>query len=181
MVILAIDPGTLCGWALRLDDGSVHSGTWNLKPSRFEGGGMRWLRLRGFLDELVRISLVTPALIAFEEVRHHTGVDAAHVYGGIIATVQTWAESRSVPYTGVPVGTIKKTATGKGNAKKDAMVAAARARWPEQQIADDNQADALWILETARQQHGAPEATNDDVPAPATSPQPEAPAQQLDF
>jgi Holliday junction resolvasome RuvABC endonuclease subunit len=152
MKILAIDPGTHCGWALRLDDGSIFSGVWDLKPSRFEGGGMRWLRLRGFLDRFTGRQM--PGLVAFEEVRHHAGVDAAHIYGGIIATLQAWCESSGVPYTSIPVATIKKAATGKGNAKKDAMITAARERWPQQGIADDNQADALWILEVAHRQHG---------------------------
>jgi len=50
----------------------------------------------------------------------------------------------------VPVGTIKRHATGKGNADKAAMMAAARARGFSP--ADDNEADAiailLWALET---------------------------------
>ena len=53
-------------------------------------------------------------------------------------------------WIGVPVGTIKRHATGKGNADKAAMVAAVRARGFSP--ADDNEADAiailLWALET---------------------------------
>jgi len=44
------------------------------------------------------------------------------------------------------IGTIKKFATGKGNADKDLMLAAAAANYQDQNIADDNQADALHIL-----------------------------------
>ena len=51
---------------------------------------------------------------------------------------------------GVPVGTIKRHCGGKGNARKQAMIAAARARGFAP--ADDNEADAiailLWALET---------------------------------
>ncbi len=86
----------------------------------------------------------------FEEVRRHVGTDAAHVYGGLLATLTSWAETAGVAYQGVPVGTIKRHATGKGNANKDAMMAAARARGFSP--ADDNEADAiailLWALET---------------------------------
>jgi Holliday junction resolvasome RuvABC endonuclease subunit len=50
----------------------------------------------------------------------------------------------------VPVGTIKRFATGKGNADKSEVIAALRARGFEP--ADDNEADAiailLWALET---------------------------------
>jgi len=67
-----------------------------------------------------------------------------------MATLTAWAELRGVPYAGVPVGTIKRHAAGKGNANKQAMIAAARARGFAP--ADDNEADAiailLWAIET---------------------------------
>ena len=53
----------------------------------------------------------------------------------------------------MPVGTIKKHATGRGNARKDAMLAAARARGHSP--ADDNEADALALLYWAIARHGA--------------------------
>ena len=150
-IVLAIDPGTACGYAVRQGDRVLASGVWNLRPNRYEGGGMRWLRLRSFLSGACPPSLpqAKPTLVAYEEVRRHMGTDAAHCYAGVVATIQAWCEDFAIPYTGVPVGTVKKTATGKGNADKTAMVAAAAARWPEQQIEDDNQADALWIAEVA--------------------------------
>lgn len=46
-----------------------------------------------------------------------------------------------MPYQGVPVGTIKRFASGKGNAGKDAVIAAMRARGFAP--SDDNEADAL--------------------------------------
>jgi Holliday junction resolvasome RuvABC endonuclease subunit len=63
--------------------------------------------------------------------------------------VSSWCEERKIPYEGIPVATIKKHATGKGNAKKDAMMEAARARWPSVALEDDNHADALWIGDLA--------------------------------
>ncbi len=140
--ILAIDPGTKCGWCLWRESGCV-SGVWNLKEGRFEGGGMRYLRLTHFLDEAHEAADVD--MVAFEEVRNHMGIDAAHIYGGIIATITSWCEFNKIPYQGIPVATIKAFATGKGNAKKDAMIAAAAEKWPEAGIKDDNEADARWI------------------------------------
>ena len=49
MSVIGIDPGTKCGWCVRHDGGSMDSGTWNLKGGRFEGGGMRFLRMRQLL------------------------------------------------------------------------------------------------------------------------------------
>ena len=54
------------------------------------------------------------------------GVDAAHAYGGFMAHLTAWCEHHNIPYAGVPVGTIKKHATGKGNASKDLMIGAAK-------------------------------------------------------
>jgi Holliday junction resolvasome RuvABC endonuclease subunit len=49
----------------------------------------------------------------------------------------------------VPVGTIKKHATGKGNAEQRlAMIEAMAAAWPYQ-VTDDNVADALALLHWA--------------------------------
>ena len=147
--ILALDLGTTTGWALRGHDGLITSGTASFKPGRFDGGGMRYLRLTNWLTELDRLSGPI-ATIWFEEVRRHAGTDAAHVFGGLLASLTSWGELRGIPYQGVPVGTIKKYATGHGNAPKQAMIDAARARGFSP--ADDNEADAiailLWAIET---------------------------------
>jgi crossover junction endodeoxyribonuclease RuvC len=148
VIILAIDPGTRCGWCVRHDERRIDAGTWELAPRRYEGAGMRYLRLRAVLREL--LDGVKPEAVAFEQVRRHMGVEAAHVYGGIVAVVMEECESRKIPYHGIAVQDVKKTATGKGNAKKDAMIAAANERWGLTLGAkDENEADARWIAETA--------------------------------
>lgn len=143
---LALDLGTTTGWALRTADRQTVSGTQLFKPGRFEGGGMRYLRFRGWLAEVLGSAGVIGA-VYFEEVRRHAGVDAAHAYGGFLATLTAWCEYHQIPYSGVPVGAIKKHATGKGNANKAAMVAAMKARGHDP--ADDNEADALALLHLA--------------------------------
>lgn len=147
MRILAIDPGTNCGYAWT-DNGIIHvaqAGTWNLKPQRHEGGGMRYVRLEHYIRQ------ISPGMIYYEEVRRHKGTDAAQIYGGIVAVIQTFCESgtdRKIPYAGIPVGTIKKWATTKGNAGKPAMIEAAADRFGYTGT-DDNTADALWLLDYA--------------------------------
>ncbi len=149
-VLLALDLGTNTGWALRGADGLITSGTASFRPGRYDGGGMRYLRFTNWLTELDRLSGPVDA-IWFEEVRRHAGTDASHVYGGLMATLTAWAELRGMPYQGVPVGTIKRFATGKGNANKAAMMEAVRARGFSP--SDDNEADAIailfWAIETA--------------------------------
>jgi hypothetical protein len=110
---------------------------------------MRPLRFTSWLTGIGRLS-GSVAAIWFEEVRRHAGTDASHIYGGLMATLTAWAELRGVLYEGVPVGTIRRHASGKGNADRAAMVAAVRARGFRP--ADDNEADAiailLWAIET---------------------------------
>ena len=105
--LLALDLGTTTGWALRAHDGLITSGTVSFRPSRYDGGGMRYLRFTNWLTELDQLSGPIAA-IWYEEVRRHAGTDAAHVYGGLMATLTAWAELRGVPYQGVPVGTMEE-------------------------------------------------------------------------
>ena len=147
--LLALDLGTTTGWAIRGFDGLITRGTVSFKPSRYDGGGMRYLRFTNWLTEIYRLSGPIEA-IYYEEVRRHVATDAAHVFGGLLAVLTSWGELRGVPYQGVPVGTIKKYATGHGGAPKQAMIDAARARWFSP--TDDNEAYAiailLWAIET---------------------------------
>ena len=140
---LALDLGTTTGWALRARDGQIAHGFVSFKPQRFEGGGMRYLRFKRWLSE-VQGAAGEIHSVYFEEVRRHSGVDAAHVYGGLMATLTTWCEHHNVPYQGIPVGTIKKHATGKGNAGKAEVIVAMRAKGHP--VTDDNEADALALL-----------------------------------
>ena len=107
---------------------------------------MRMVKFRNNLNQV--LAAYPPILIAYEEVMHHNGTDAAHVYGAITGQLMEIGESHKpfpIPYLGIPVGTVKKRATGKGNANKDCMIRAARGFWPRVVIVDDNHADALCI------------------------------------
>ena len=143
MTILALDLGTQTGWALASRDGCITSGSHSFKPQRFEGGGMRFLRFKRWLTDIKQCNDGIDQVV-FEEVRRHVGVDAAHAYGGFMGQLTAWCEHHQIPYQGIPVGTIKKHATGKGNASKDEMVAAVRDRGHSP--ADDNEADAIALL-----------------------------------
>ena len=148
--ILALDLGSTTGWAIRNSRCRILHGTAEFRPTRFEGGGMRYLRFGRWLEQTLEVTGGIDA-VYFEEVRRHIGTDAAHTYGGFLAALTSWCEAKGIAYQGVPVGTIKRFAAGKGNADKQAMIAAVRERGFEP--ADDNEADAiailLWALETA--------------------------------
>ncbi|WP_255607004.1 crossover junction endodeoxyribonuclease RuvC [Brucella intermedia] len=150
--ILALDLGTTTGFAVGGVDHMI-SGTWNLKPGRYDGGGMRYVKFRQKLNEIH--SAYGLELVYFEEVRRHKGVDAAHVYGGFLASLTAWCEENNVPYEGLPVGEIKKTWTGSGNASKDAMINECIRRGFSPK--DDNEADAIAMYHLALIRNGCSE------------------------
>ena len=55
MSIVAIDPGTSCGYAAKLKSGALVSGSWNLRGGRFEGGGMRTFQAPGHDSRLGQV------------------------------------------------------------------------------------------------------------------------------
>jgi Holliday junction resolvasome RuvABC endonuclease subunit len=152
MKILAIDPATNCGFA--------HScgicGTWDLSIRRDESAGMRLIRLRSKLNE-IRDGAGIETVI-FEAARHA----APKMQGALViqamlqGVIVLWCEENKIEYKGLSPSEIKKHATGKGNANKEAMIAAAKAKWPAKVIGDDNTADALWILDMAQKTWDAP-------------------------
>lgn len=142
MTIIALDLGTRTGWAT-VAGGVVASGVQSFAPGKHDGGGMRFLRFCRWLAEVdAAVGGITQ--VHYEAVARHTGTDAAHVYGGLLAHLTAWCEEHGVPYQGHAVGTIKRAATGKGNASKGDMILAAEARG--YRPADDNEADALALL-----------------------------------
>lgn len=149
MTVLCLDLGTKTGWALRSSDALITSGMAEFRHDRYQGGGMRFLRFKHWLDRMLTTVSQIDA-IYFEEVRHHLGVDAAHAYGGFLAHLSAWCEQHDIAYEGVPVGTIKRHVTGKGNAGKAKVIQAVRqfGHYPT----DDNEADALallhWVIDT---------------------------------
>ena len=144
--MLALDLGTNTGWALRRKNGQIYSGVQNFKPDRFSGGGMMMLKFRNWLETLHQTSGHIEVIV-FEEVRRHAGTTAAHVYGGFLGQMSAWAEENKIPYQGVPVGTIKRHATGKGHASKEEIVRAIVDHGFSPM--DHNEADAIALIRYA--------------------------------
>jgi Holliday junction resolvasome RuvABC endonuclease subunit len=153
---IGLDFGNDCGYGvLRFDGSRVVSGAWKLKGGRFDGGGMPVVRLLRLLGEL--LDAYPGAQVAFEEVASHGkgGAIAAQKYGGFAHSVMAFLEARGVPYAGCPVGTLKKTATGRGNAGKADIIRAANERWglaipADEKDGHDDEADALWCADCLR-------------------------------
>lgn len=147
MNILALDPATLCGWAHSCGS----SGTWDLTTRRDESKGMKFIRLRSKLNEIK--SSVGVDLLVFEAARHAAQhmQNALVVQAEIQGVIKLWCEESAVEYRGYSPSEIKKHATGKGNSPKPLMLATARSHF-KRAIGDDNEADALWLLDLAMSQ-----------------------------
>ena len=150
-LFIGLDLGAVhFGYAvLRADGTRESSGVWNLPTAR---SGQRWFALRAHLEALVsHWRLLGTMDVAYENVRRHEGVLAAHAYGGALAIVQLVLSSFQVlALVPLEVAEVKRAATGKGNADKEWVQRAARAHWGEAAAATEDEADALWIAEVAR-------------------------------
>jgi len=135
---LYLDLGTKMGYALN-DDGRIETGTVNFYNKPGDGKGARYLRFENWLK-----TMSATREVKYEIVLSHKGVYAAHCYGAFEGILQAWCERGERAYEGVPVGTIKLRATGKGNASKEMMIEAARAAGYNP--VDDNEADAIAIM-----------------------------------
>ena len=168
MRILAIDPGTHCGWAT-WDGQHVESGVQVFDLKRGESPGMRFLRFRRWLHQVVwsldRDFIIidpstyqAPDLLFVYEQAHHRGGAATEILVGMTTRIQEFAAEIGAEHASVHSGTLKKFATGKGNASKADMIVAAEgwgARWGiGDTITDDNIADALLLLAWAREEFG---------------------------
>lgn len=105
---------------------------------------MRFLYFKSWLDDFCIFNKCD--LFVYEQAAHHKSNAATHVCHGLIATAEQVAAHRRIEITSKSPSELKKYATGKGNANKDLMLAAARKRWPDLELVDDNHADALHLL-----------------------------------
>lgn len=143
--ILALDPATHCGYAISRQ----LYGVWDLTPKRDESIGMRLIRLRSKLKEIIINEGIN--LVVFERPGGRNQ-GALIVHSELQGQIKVICEDCQISYRAYSSQEIKKFATGKGNANKLAMIAAAQSKlgYPGE---NDNEADALWILELAKSEY----------------------------
>jgi len=140
--VLGLDLASKTGWAL-LEGSGILSGTWDCSPRRGDSTSMRLIYLRA---QLRRIATEAPALVVYEAALAHggPGSQAAAIAHEMAGVLKTWCHDEGLPFHAVHVSTLKKWATGRGNAKKPEMVAAAEAALGRK-VGDDNEADAVHL------------------------------------
>ena len=146
---LGVDLSDYTGWAVLEQTRKVGThklvecGLLQLKPGRFDSYGSRYVRQRKAMTELIRS--YKPDIVCYEVWAKHAGVQAAQVLGGHLAVLTEVCETEGVQAVGFSVQRIKRHATGNGMSKKDVMMAAAKALWPQADLVSDDVADALHI------------------------------------
>jgi len=150
--ILALDLATITGWA----HSCCQSGVWNLAIGRDESSGMRLLRFTGKLAEIK--ASVGIDVIVFEQVILGRGpqanANATILAAKLQAIIESYCLANVIEHCSYHNNTIKAHAIPampgtKCVRDKDAMFDAARRRWPDVEIVDHNQADAMWLLDLA--------------------------------
>ena len=131
-MIVGIDPGLVTGWAQIADEA-----VWGTRDFRRSDAPLLELH------HALRMLLADADLVCYEEpvARGHAARSLNRQLGVIILT----CELLSTPHYPVNPGTLKKHATGRGNADKDEMLEAAALRgW---RVNDHNACDALWLAD----------------------------------
>ena len=134
--VLAIDQASNCGWKTR----NAH-GVWDFNTRKDESSGMKMLRFRAKLTEVCQIESIN--LIVYERVAGQHANSIIHA-AKMVAMIETFCEENNINYKAVSAGEVKRFATGKGNANKQAMIDSAREKHGYTG-SDDNEADAILI------------------------------------
>lgn len=157
--IVGLDPAQSFGWAwfdVKTGPRIDQSGTWKLKVGssvKASPGGYKFSQAYKLITGL--ISPDGQTVIYYEKAARHVGTAAAHAAGGYYAMIQAVGYDNCVHTHAVSVGSVKKFATGKGNADKAMMIETANEEWgvlsgaqaAGSHIAhnEDDRADALWV------------------------------------
>lgn len=140
MRILSLDLSTITGWAC--SDGT--SGVCEFPNLPHPGD--RPMEVYAWVENMIHRH--TPRAIVYE-LAHHRGGAATRCALGMITAVEMAASQTGIVVKGYHSATIKKHATGSGRAQKCDMLAAARKRNPDRDFIDDNEVDALFLLDLA--------------------------------
>ena len=142
MRILALDMGNTTGWSHSKHTGGI----WRVKRRGEKlGERQRRERLRQMLTHVWEDHRLGIDIIHYEKTYHHRKGTQITSQGRLEQYVRGWAQDHKIPHVGHTAHSIKRFATGNGQASKATMLALAHQTWPELIINSDH-ADARWLL-----------------------------------
>lgn len=111
----------------------------------------RWRYICGHIWPAITSHCVCAIEGVFKGAKGRQALDLAMVH----AVIRYGLHARATQFAIVDPQAIKQYATGKGNAGKDEVIAAAKLRLGAS-VGDDNQADSLWLVAMTLHRYGAP-------------------------
>lgn len=144
-MILALDLGTKCGWAVGREGTRVASGCLNLKPRKHHPGDRPFALAQALSRLADEFGVTLIAMERFGGMNTMKSLAAALVYGELRGIALGFAESKNLRAISVHNMKLKKVTTGSGKASKGDMIAAVSERFSFT-VEDDNEADALAVL-----------------------------------
>lgn len=114
-------------------------------------------RIAHIASELItRIPLSHQTFVGVEGPSYASTGSGAHILGGLWWCVRAQLEAYGLDTIVIPPASVKKYATGKGNAAKDEVLAAIIRRYPDVEVRGNDEADALAIAMLTARYHGHP-------------------------
>lgn len=141
MNLLALDIATKTGFCTQ-----TASGSWNLTPKKDESKGMRLIRFKAKLRETCELEKIN--LIVFEQLATY-GKFPNFIAAEMQGILKLFCEENNIEYRSYAPTAIKKFGTGKGNAKKNVMIEAAKKF--KSDVESDDEADAIILYQFAIQ------------------------------
>lgn len=140
--LIAFDVATTTGWCV-----GVHYGHFNLKVKSDESSGMKLIRFESKLKEFYANGLMD--IVVFERVagRH---AQAIICEAELIGILKRFCEEKKIEYRSYSAPEIKKFATGKGNASKEAVIKSVTEKY-HYPGDNDNEADAIALWHLAKE------------------------------
>ena len=138
-----------------IDEGGIYTSLIKSRGKRGDSLAQRAHRLATLRKQIAEL-IPEGAHIVVEQPAYSSSMGSMHDRSGLWWLIVGWLH----PFhnvTEVAPGTLKKFATGKGNAGKDEMLAAAIRRYPSVEIVDNNVADAMHLAAMGARYLGHPQ------------------------
>jgi Holliday junction resolvasome RuvABC endonuclease subunit len=136
MKVLALDIATKTGWKTE-----TASGVWDFKPNRGESSGLRLIRFKAKVREMIEMEKINVVSYERPAGQFKSSIMVASEMVGVLIAL---CYEMGVEVACYSAKEIKKFATDNGNANKDKMIEAAKVKYGYTGSSDD-EADAIHL------------------------------------